>query len=201
MDVRDAAAQIAEIRQHLLRTTVCRGYRSATTVFTAFAAVVAASIQSAFVSSNNHDKVLYVWLIAAGVSLLVVGLEMTIRTRRADAIQRESTRSAVSQFVPCLVAGALLTYVIVENVANMFWMLPGLWAVMFAMGLFASRPVLPRGVTLVAGYYLLAGLGSLVWASDDHQFSPACMAICFGVGQTLASIVLYESLEREHDNA
>lgn len=199
MDVRDAAAQIAEIRQHLIRTTVFRGYRSATTGFTALAAILAASVQANFISHRDHSSVLYLWLFTATISLLVVGVEMTWRAfLRADAMQRETTRSAISLFIPCLVAGALLTYVIEENISNAFWMLPGLWAVLFAMGLFASRPVLPRGVTIVAGYYLLAGLGSLVWCSETRAFSPWCMAICFGVGQALAAAVLYCSLEREH---
>ncbi len=202
MDVRDAAAQIAEIRQHLIRTTVFRGYRSATTGFTSLAAILAATVQVNFISPRDHLSVLYLWLLTAGVSLLVVGIEMVWRTfLHADAMQRETTRSAMSQFIPCLVAGALLTYVLEKNVPNAFWMLPGLWAVLFAMGLFASRPVLPRGVTIVAGYYLLAGLASIVWCSETRIFSPWCMAICFGVGQAFAAVVLYWSLEQEdaHD--
>jgi hypothetical protein len=94
------------------------------------------------------------------------------------------------------VAGALITLVIDAYAASAFWMLPGLWAILFAMGVFASRPMLPRAMTLVGGFYLLAGLCALVWSHETKDFSPAVMGITFGIGQSLAAAVLYASLER-----
>ena len=197
MDVQDALAQISEIRQHLFRTTVFRGYRAATTAFTAAVAVAAAAVQASFVDPRDRQAVLSIWLAAAALSLLVVGVEVAARcVLRAGAVQREQAFSAMRQLVPCLVGGALLTYVIETYVTNAFWMLPGLWAILFSLGLFSSRPMLPRGVTFVAAYYLLTGLCAIVQAAHDRVFSAGAMAVSFGVGQALAAVMLYLSLER-----
>jgi len=77
-------------------------------------------------------------------------------------------------------------------------MLPGLWAVCFSLGIFASRTLLPRGIAPVAGYYLIAGCMNLVLARGPAAFSPWAMGLTFGVGQLLAAAVLYWNLERRH---
>ena len=78
------------------------------------------------------------------------------------------------------------------------WMLPGLWAIVFSLGMFASRTLLPRGITVAAGYYLVAGLADLALAQGKYAYSPWAMALTFGVGQLLSAIVLYWNLERRH---
>jgi hypothetical protein len=46
MNVHDALSQIADIRQQVARAQTFRGYRPATTAFTAVVAVVAAAVQA-----------------------------------------------------------------------------------------------------------------------------------------------------------
>jgi hypothetical protein len=113
-------------------------------------------------------------------------------------MQTERTVDAVERFVPSLAAGAILTFVFYNSITHDAWMLPGLWAVCFSLGVFASRTLLPRGIAVVGGYYLLAGCADLVLARGTHMFSPWAMALPFGIGQLLASGVLYWNLERKH---
>ena len=176
MQLRDALSQISEIRQHMAEAQVFRGYRSATTAFTA---LVAAG--------------------AAAVSIVVVGLEMILRCRRADSpLQTQITRVVADQFVPSLVAGGLLTLVIARFATDCLWMLPGLWAITFSLGVFASRRFLPRSIFVVGGYYLLAGLYCLTLERHTAALSPWTMGTLFGVGQLLTAGVLYWNLERHH---
>ena len=108
MELREALTQIAEIRQQMARSQVFRGYRSVTTAFSALVALVAAGIQEYVLpeSDRNSWHMLYLWLGAAVLSLVVVGVEMAIRYRKAQSVlQREITLVAVEQFAPCLVAG------------------------------------------------------------------------------------------------
>ena len=205
VDLRDALAQINEIRQQMARSEVFRGYRSVTTAFSALVAVAAACVQQYGLDDHHRTAwhVLYLWLAAAMLSLAVAGVEMAVRYRRSQSVlQREITLMAVEQFVPCLVAGALLTYVLSPAAAwNSLYMLPGLWAVLFSLGVFASRRVLPRGTFLVGAWYLLAGLVCLCFHKDQarEQFNFAKqMAFTFGGGQLLAAGVLYWMLERRH---
>ena len=115
------------------------------------------------------------------------------------AANRAASLEAVERFVPSLAAGAILTVVFFKCITDQMWMMPGLWAVCFSLGLFASRTLLPHGITIVAGYYLIAGCLDLVLTSDHpHQFSPWAMSLTFGVGQLLCAAVLYWNLERKH---
>jgi hypothetical protein len=196
MELREALTQISEIRQSMARSEVFRGYRSVTTAFSALVAVAASAVQ-AFWFPHNERQALYIWLAAAALSLIVVGAEMTVRYRRSQSpLQREITLLAVEQFAPCLVAGALMTYAMSDWAGNSSSMLPGLWGIVFSLGVFASRRVLPRGAFIVGAYYLLAGVLCIVMRG--RVGFPIEMAATFGGGQLLAAGVLYWMLERKH---
>src|SRR5688572_16717209 len=113
-------------------------------------------------------------------------------------MQTERAADAVERFIPSLAAGAVLTFVFYQSLKIHLWMMPGLWAVCFSLGVFASRTLLPRGIALVGGYYLLAGCMCLTLARGPAAFSPWAMGLTFGVGQLLAAAVLYWNLERRH---
>jgi hypothetical protein len=102
--------------------------------------------------------------------------------------------------LPCVVAGGLATLVIARSPEPVAWMLPGLWAIFFSLGVFASRRLLPRATIWVAFYYLIAGLAGLALARGEHALSPWAMGLSFGGGQLLAALVLYRTLERDHGN-
>jgi hypothetical protein len=140
---------------------------------------------------------LVLWVIVAGVSLIVVGIEMTLRYRRSSSpLQREVTLLAVEQFVPSLVAGATVTVVVARFAKDVAWMLPGVWAILFSMGIFASRRLLPYALFYAAAGYLLAGLTILATCRGENAFAPWAMGLTFGVGQLLTAGLLYWNLER-----
>ncbi len=202
MELREALDQISAIRQQMAHAQVFRGYRAATTAATAGLAGLAALAQARFVPdpARNIDGYLYLWCGTALLSALLVGVEMALRSRRAgSSLQRQLTLVVVDQFVPSLVAGALLTFVIAQFAADCAWMLPGLWAIVFSQGLFASRRFLPRGIFIPGGYYLIAGLVCLTLDRATHKsLSPWTMGLTFGAGQLLTAAVLYWTLERNH---
>jgi hypothetical protein len=205
MQLRDALSQIAEIRQQMARGQIFRGYRSATTAFSGFTALAAGALQTVLVpdpQSHPADFVL-LWLAAAAISLIVVAAEMILRTKRSHSpMQRQLTLLAVEQFVPSIVAGALLTWVFYDFLHQQIWMLPGLWMILFALGVFASARLLPRPVFAVAGFYLIAGIFTLVASQpggNGWAFSPWLMATTFALGQSATAAILYFKLERPHD--
>ena len=91
----------------------------------------------------------------------------------------------------------LLTVVVHRYADSALWMLPGLWQIIFSLGVFASCRSLPRGMFAVGVWYLAAGLATLALASAA-PFSPLAMAIPFSVGQFLMAFVLYRATG-EHD--
>ncbi len=91
--------------------------------------------------------------------------------------------AATEQFIPAGVAGVLLTVVLYRFAPQSLWMLPGLWQIVFSLGLFASCRSLPRAMFAAGVWYLAAGLASLAFANGAHAFSPYAMAVPYGVGQ------------------
>lgn len=202
MELREALTQITEIRLRMARTEVFRGYRAVPVAFSGLLAVAAAGFQAVWIREPEAHLPAYLtlWLGTAVVSALGAGTEMALRARRATTSwARRVTWLAVEQFLPCLVAGGLLTFVLVRHAPEVGGLLPGLWQVLFSLGIFASHRLLPRAVVWVAVWYLAAGLSCLAWARGPDVLSPWAMGLPFGAGQLLAAAVLYWTLERSDD--
>lgn len=201
MELHEALSHIAEIRERVAVAERFRGYRSTPVAVTGLLAVVAAVAQPHLVPDPAADLSGYLglWLSTAALGAAVAAAGIVYRHRFAShPLDREMTRLAVSQFAPCLIAGALVTLVIVRHAPESAGMLPGLWQVLFSLGVFASCRLLPRAIVGVAVFYLLAGVLTLAWAQGPSAFSPWGMGVGFGVGQWATAAVLYWHLERAH---
>jgi hypothetical protein len=200
MELHEALTQISEIRLQMARTQVFRGYHSIPTAFSGLLAMAAAGLQSVWIHDPVHNLSLYLtlWFVVALLSVTAAGIEMWVHCRRSvSPLTREVTWLAVEQFLPAVVAGGLLTYALVSAAPESVWLLPGLWQVLFSLGVFASCRLLPRTVFVVGLFYMAAGIMSLVWARGPATLSPWAMGLPFGVGQFLAAAVLYLTLERQ----
>lgn len=198
MELRDALTQITEIRLQMARTEVFRGYRAAPVAFSGLLAFGAMAVQSALIPDPQRQLGAYLglWLGAAVLSAIAAGVGMALRGAAASAWRRQITWLAVEQFVPCLVAGGLVTAVLTRSATEALWILPGLWQVLFSLGIFASCRLLPRATFGVAVFYLASGVTCLALARGGAALAPWTMGVPFGVGQLLAAAVLYWTLER-----
>jgi hypothetical protein len=202
MELRQALTQLAEIREQLARTEVFRGYRSLTVGFAGLVGLAAAALQAVWLPKPTErlEAYLALWTGAAAINLAVVGVEMWFRVRMARTeVERLATLFAVEQFLPSLVAGGLLTLVIVRTASESAWMLPGLWAILFSLGVFASCQLLPRAVFVVGAWYLVGGVLALLWGQGAATLSPWSMGIIFGGGHLLAAAILHFTLERSSE--
>jgi hypothetical protein len=199
MQLDEALRQISDIRHHMARSEVFRGYRSMTVGFSGVSGLLAAAFQPLWVPSPASElgRYLGLWLSVAAVGLIVAGTEMCWRARGAGlGLARQRTLLAVEQFLPSVVVGALLTLCIYRGAPHVAWMLPGLWSLVFGLGVFASYRLLPRQVFWVGSYYVLCGCGCLLWGQGENAFSPWQMGISFGGGQLLGAGIMYWTLER-----
>ena len=98
--------------------------------------------------------------------------------------------------MPAVVVGALLTVLIARRAPESAWMLPGLWALVFCLGVFASCRLLPRRVALAGWWYLVGGVLALAWGQGEAALSPWFMGVTFGGGQFLTAGLLYFACER-----
>ena len=133
MELQEALRQISTIRDAAVKAEMFRGYSAATAGFSAAIGIAAAIAQAAWIPRpwEQFDPYLYLWCGVAAVSIVVCGGELWCRARRLESpLAMRQTWHAVEQFLPCLVAGALVTLVIAQY-PDGGWMLPGLWATFF----------------------------------------------------------------------
>src|SRR5260370_9714394 len=94
------------------------------------------------------------------------GMEVAGRSRRMHSgMADEMIRMAVEQFLPSACAGALITVVLVRSVPGAVWMLPGLWQIIFSLGVFSSCRFLPLAGAPAGAWYLVMGLTCIALAA------------------------------------
>jgi hypothetical protein len=192
-ELRRALADINAIRFQVARGAKFRGYGPLSIALTGLLALVVATGENRWAADPNRDlkSFLTIWVLTAAVAVIASALETVFRARRVHSgLAMEMIHSAVEQFLPCVVVALLLTVILLRVAAQESWMLPGLWELIFSLGIFASCRFLPRQMFLVGAWYLAAGLLCLTVASGHHALSPWQMGIPFGVGQLLVAAVL-----------
>jgi hypothetical protein len=200
-DLRKALGDISSMRRQMARSTEFRGYGPATLAGTAGFALLAAAIQTRLAPDpvNQLGPYLSIWIWTAVVSAALIGVQMHTRTRRIHSgLADEMIRMAVEQFLPSALAGALVTVVLVRYVASASWMLPGLWQIIFSLGVFSSCRFLPRAMVAAGFWYLATGLVCLA-LGDARALSPWAMAVPYAAGQLLVAGILYFRSQDGHN--
>jgi hypothetical protein len=197
MDIPRALAQIEQIHEQLAKGEVFRGYRSLPVAASGLIGVLAAWFQPRALGSRDPVGFVWYWALVAvcagfiGVSEIAYNYVM-----HEDRATRRRTRRVVGQFMPSLLGGAIVTASFAHLSETLVPLLPGLWAICFGIGIFASRPYLPRASGYVGLFYYAAGIGLLWIARGPEPLAAWWVGGTFGAGQTLAAVVLYWNLER-----
>ena len=201
-NLNDALAEISAIRTEIARGTEFRGYGPASVATSGLIALGVAAFQIHWVRGSNHDfrSFFAIWIATAAVSLTLTGIETVLRSRRVHtSFANEMIYQAAEQFLPALAAGLMLSVVVIRFAPHSVWMLPGLWQVIFSLGVFASCRFLPRQMFLVGMWYLATGLICIGVGREDASFSPWLMGIPFGIGQLLVAAVLQFGYRDGHE--
>lgn len=202
-ELNKALGDISSIRRQVAHNTEFRGYGPATLAATSVFAILAAGAQAFLLPdpANHIAAYLGIWISTALLSASLIGVQMVTRTHRMHSgMADEMIRMAVEQFLPAAGAGALMTIVLVRFVPYCLWMLPGLWQVIFSLGVVSSCRFLPRPMLAAGVWYLLSGLACISLA-DGRALSPWAMGIPYGVGQLLVAGILYFSAEEGGDES
>lgn len=192
INLHQALTDISSIRRQVARTTQFHGYGPATLATTGLFALGAAALQARYLPAPEHrfPGYLLVWTLTAILSAALIAAQTLTRTRRIHSgLADEMIHQAVEQFLPSVAAGALLTFVFMRFLPASQWMLPGLWQIVFSLGVFASCRFLPRLITLAGAWYLLTGLYCLTLAGP-RGLSPWNMGVPFAAGQFLTAAIL-----------
>jgi hypothetical protein len=200
-DLNKALGDISSIRRQMARSTEFRGYGPATLAATGGIAILAATAQALWIPdpANHIAAYLAIWISTAFLSAGLIGVQMVTRTHRVHSgMADEMIRMAVEQFLPAAGAGALMTIVLAGSVPSAVWMLPGLWQVIFSLGVFSSCRFLPRPMAAAGVWYLLTGLACITLA-NSRALSPWAMGISYGTGQLLVAGILFFTAQEGSD--
>lgn len=198
MEINEALEQLEEIRHHVNRSEVYRGYRSVLTAVVGLLALVEAFLQPRFAAPGQSLAFVYFWTTAAVLNILIPASSILFHFIVYESpLERRKTQQAIGQFLPALLAGAFITFAVCKTSESFIVFLPAIWSFLFGMGIYASKPYLPTAVHWVAASFFMGGVILLTQVPKGNSLSPWGVGLVFAFGMMAAALVLYFNIERK----
>ncbi|HEY0798347.1 MAG TPA: hypothetical protein VGD50_04305 [Candidatus Baltobacteraceae bacterium] len=185
MEVQQALADLAEVRGRLATVQRFDGYSGWAAISSGVVALGAGLTQLAI---DPHPRTateitlyLVIWLSCLFVALAInYGAILMWRTTHRDAQSGAQMRTVGWTILPAIAAGGVVTGALIGR--GLVDLLPGMWCASYALGLFASRNMLPRDVVYVAvAFGVVAAI--LLLTPQIDELSWWVMPMAFGCGQ------------------
>lgn len=201
-DLHKALNDIADIRSQLAAGTVFQGFGPLVFAISGALAFTLMFGQMVFAGTIAKDpqSVLIGWVLLAFVAACLIGYEARARSHRHHGgMADQMVMNAIEQFLPSVAAGGALFAIFYFVAPDDLWLLPGLWQLLVALGVFTALRMLPKTMALIGAWYFLAGVGTLLLAAQTETFTSIHMGVPFGVGQFLAAYLLYKAEVPENE--
>jgi hypothetical protein len=188
MEFQQALADLAEVRGRLATEQRFDGYSGWAAISSGVVALVAGVAQGAFDpyprSASQISFYLFVWLSCLSIALAInYGAILAWRARHRDSQSLAQMRTVGWTILPAVAAGGVITAALIGR--GLYALLPGMWCATYALGLFASRSMVPRDVVYVGAcataLLLLPQIDVLAWW---------VMPLAFGCGQIVIGVVV-----------
>ena len=192
MEVRRAIADLAEVRDRLATVQRFEGYSGTAAIASGAVALVAGGVQAAL-APQPHDlradaAYLTIWLGCLAVALAInYGAIVAWNARHAGHRATAQLRTVGFSIVPAIAAGGVVTVALVER--SLFELLPGMWCATYALGIFASRAMVPRDVVYVAVAFGIAATLLLLTPGAD-ALAWWIMPVAFGLGNIAIGVIV-----------
>lgn len=200
MEVQRALSDLAEVRGRLAHLQRFDGYSGAAAAASGVGALVAGYLQWELAPSPRTQEALHayivIWLTCLATALaLNYGAVLAWVLRHRGPRARSQFRSAALTIVPSIVLGGALSAGLVGQGA--YTLLPGTWFACYAVGLFASRDMLPNRTMAVASAFALGAILFLTTPLEALALSWWLMPLGFGLGQVAIGYLIWrDALER-----
>jgi hypothetical protein len=195
MEVRQALADLAEVRERLATLQRFDGYSGRAAVSSGLVAAAAGLVQLSL-APHPHDargRALYlaIWLVCLGLGLALNYGAILVWRRRHPGLQAGAQfRTVGMSILPALAAGGVITLGLLLR--GLVDLLPAMWCATYALGLFAARSMVPPAVVSVAVAFGAMAAVLLLFPAVD-PLSWWIMPLAFGGGQiAIGAIVLAE---------
>jgi hypothetical protein len=203
MEVRQALADLAEVRGRLATVQRFDGYSGPAAIASGVAAILAGLVQAVLApephTAAERQAYLTIWLVCLGIALAInYGAILVWRTRNRSAQAKIQIRTVGMSILPAVAAGGVITLGLVLR--GLTDLLPAMWCATYALGLFASRSMVPRDVVFVAVGFGAIATG-LFLTPNIHPLAWWIMPSAFGLGQiAIGAIVRHDASSERIDS-
>jgi hypothetical protein len=199
MEVRQAMADLAEVRVRLATVQRFDGYSGNAAFASGVVAILAGVVQALLAPQPSTPQAreiyLIIWLICLGCALAInYGAIVVWRTRNRGEQAGAQFRTVGMSILPAIAAGGVVTLALVLR--GLTDLLPGMWCATYALGLFSSRAMVPRDVVLVAAAFGAAA-AVLLLAPHIHPLAWWIMPAAFGIGQIAIGAIVRADIDHE----
>ena len=199
MEVRRAIADLAEVRGRMATVQRFDGYSGPAAVASGLVAIGSGIAQAILDpqprSHADRQTYLAIWLACLGFALaLNYGAIVVWRLRNPGAQAGVQFRTVGMSIAPAICCGGVVTLALVWR--DLDDLLPGMWCATYALGLFASRAMVPRAVVFVAAAFGAAA-AMLLLIPAINPLAWWIMPAAFGVGQVLIGAIVRADLPKE----
>ena len=200
MDVARALADLDEVRSRLAAVQRFRGLSGPAALASGLGALGSGLVQLAVVphptTAADTARYVAIWIACLAFALATnYGALAVWLVRNWSSRTRTELQTAAIGILPSVVAGGAFTAALLAR--NEIGMLPGTWALCYALGLLASRSMLPRRTAVVAFFFAAIG-ATLLFAHGTNALTWWVMPLTFGIGQLAIGVLIErDALERE----
>jgi hypothetical protein len=192
VDVTRAIADLDEVRTRLAAVQRFRGLSGPAAAVSGAAALGAGILQLALVphpsTAADGSRYVAIWIACLTFALAVnYGALGVWLARNWSSRTRTELRTAAVAIFPSVVAGGAFTAALLSR--GEIGMLPGTWALCYALGLLGSRTMLPRGTATIAFAFAAVG-AALLFAAGTNALVWWVMPLTFGFGQIAIGVLI-----------
>ena len=185
MEVSRALADLEEVRSRLVAVQRFRGWSGVAAIISGAAAFATGLVQLLTLPNpaGPPDTARYVtmWIACLIFALAInYGAIVVWLARHWSVRSRTELRTVGMTIAPAILAGGTFTLALLHR--GLEGLLPGTWCICYALGLVASRAMVPRGVLAAALPFAAAG-AALLFAQDLNALRWWVMPATFGLGQ------------------
>lgn len=203
VDVTQALADLDEVRSRLASVQRFRGLSGAAAFSSGVGALGTGLVQLLVVphpaTAQDCARYVAIWIACLTFALSAnYGAILVWQLRHWSARSRAELRSAGMTILPSIVAGGVFTAALLSR--GDVGVLPGVWCSCYALGLLASRSMLPRGTVPTALMFAAAG-ASLLFAAGTNALSWWVMPATFGLGQiAIGALIIRDEMLRGQES-
>jgi hypothetical protein len=186
MEVQRAISDLAEVRERLAALQRFHGYSGIAAAASGLLAFAAAYLQlqvapAPRTGAEQHGYIT-IWLTCLALALVLNYGAVVVWVFRNHGPRAQSQfRSAALTIAPSIFLGGVLSVALVDHAA--YTLLPGTWFACYAIGLFASRDMLPKRTMIVTSAFAALALAFLLTPLEAFALAWWVMALGFGCGQ------------------